>query len=148
MIESQPNLDYIITPVGGGGLLSGTILSSKNFSSKTKVIAVEPEGANDAFRSLESGVLVESHTPNTIADGLLTKVGSINWEIIKPGVSEILLVNDKEIMSALELIVQRMKIIVEPSSATVLAAVLKNRVLFKNKNVGLIISGGNFNLLP
>lgn len=137
-------LDYIITPVGGGGLLSGTILSTKYFSPNTHVIAAEPFGADDAYKSWKSGELIQEQQPNTIADGLLTTLGNLNWSIIQNGVQDIIRVNDDEIRNAMTLIFQRMKIIVEPSSATVLAAVIKNQEYFQHKKIALILSGGNY----
>lgn len=146
LISEQPHLDFLITPVGGGGLLAGTALSALYFSSNTKVIGAEPEGADDAYQSFKQGTLVPSIQPNTIADGLLTSLGPNNFEIIKQHVSDILCVSDEEIKVAMRLIWERMKIIIEPSSAVALAAVLKNPTLFKNKQVGIIISGGNVDL--
>lgn len=143
LIEEKGEFDYIIAPVGGGGLLSGTLLSSKYFSPKTKVIAAEPEGAKDAYLSLEKGVLIPSISPNTIADGLLTSLSDRTFTIIKENVEEILLVDDEEIKEAMKLIWERMKIVIEPSSAVPLAALLKNKNKFANKKVGIIISGGN-----
>lgn len=142
--DELSELDFIITPVGGGGLLSGTILSTQYFSPNTQVIAAEPFGADDAYRSWKSGELVRQQQPNTIADGLLTTLGNLNWSIIQHGVHDIIRVDDDEIRHAMELIFQRMKIIIEPSSATVLAAVLKNQNYFKGKKIALILSGGNY----
>ncbi len=146
LIETIPDLDIIIAPVGGGGLLSGTILSAQYFSPKTLVYAAEPQGADDAYRSLISGKRILSHTPNSIADGLLTTLGDKTWPIIKNGIEKIIVVSDQEIKHALQLILERMKIIVEPSSATVLAAVMKNKKEFSGKKIGLIISGGNYQI--
>ncbi len=146
LFEENESLDFLITPVGGGGLLAGSALAAKYFSPKTKVIAVEPKGADDAYQSFKSGKLVPSKNPNTIADGLLTSLGPINFKIIKKHVSEIGLVNDQEIIDAMRLIYQYLKIVVEPSCATVLALVLKKPDKFKHKKVGLILSGGNVDL--
>jgi threonine dehydratase len=146
LIEDTEKLDFIIAPVGGGGLLSGTLLSAKYFSPETKVIAAEPEGADDAFRSLEEGKLIPSINPNTIADGLLTSLGNLNYPIIKEHIHKIFTVSDKEISDAMRLVWERMKIIIEPSSATCLAVIIKNKELFKNKRIGVIISGGNVDL--
>lgn len=139
-------LDYILTPVGGGGLLSGTALTTKYLSPTTKVIGCEPEGANDAWQSFEQGKLVPSLKPTTIADGLLTSLGDKTFPIIKEYVDQIITVNDTEIMAALKLTWERMKIIIEPSSAVCLAVILKNKSLFRSKKVGVIISGGNVDL--
>ncbi|MAX79552.1 MAG: serine dehydratase [Crocinitomicaceae bacterium] len=143
LIENQPQLDYIIAPIGGGGLMSGTLLSTHYFSPKTKVIGAEPLGANDAFQSLKEGKLIPQTNPNTIADGLLTSLGTKTFPIIQQHIDQIITVDDREIKHAMQLIWERMKIIVEPSSATTLAAVLKQRELFRNKKIGLILTGGN-----
>jgi len=146
IFEKVDGLNYLVTPVGGGGLLAGSALSANYFSPKTKVIASEPEGADDAFRSFQSGNLVPSKEPKTIADGLLTSLGPINFELIKRHVSEIKLVTDDEIIEAMKLIFLHLKIVVEPSSATVLALVLKHKERFKGKKIALILSGGNVDL--
>ena len=146
LINDIPDLDFILTPVGGGGLLSGTILSSRFFSASTKVIAAEPEGASDAYESLLQGTIVPSIKPNTIADGLLTSLGDKTFDIIKNGIDRILLVNDAEIVAAMKMIWERMKIVVEPSGAVPLAAVYRNPEIFAGKKVGIILSGGNVDL--
>jgi threonine dehydratase len=135
----------MLAPVGGGGLLSGTLLSVKYFSPSTKVIAGEPAGADDAYRSLQSGKIEPSQS-NTIADGLLTSLGDKTFPIIRDHVKEIITVTDEEIISAMRLIWERMKIIVEPSCAVPLAAVLKSKEKFAGKKVGIILSGGNVDL--
>lgn len=144
--EQTANLDVIMTPVGGGGLLAGTALAASVFSPNTAVIAAEPKGADDAYRSFYSGKLVESQVPNTIADGLLTTLGPINFEIIKKHVQSIITVDDNEIIAAMRLIWERMKIIVEPSCAVPLAVVLNNKEAFESRRVGIILSGGNVDL--
>lgn len=146
LIESVPDIEIVMSPVGGGGLLSGTALSASYFGTNVKVTAAEPEGANDAFRSYYSNTFIPSVNPNTIADGLLTSLGTITYRIIMNHVHQILTVSDEEIISAMRLIWERMKIICEPSSAVPLAALLKNKSLFANKKVGIILSGGNVDL--
>lgn len=146
LIKQVDDLDLIICPVGGGGLLAGSILSAKYFGNNLKVFAAEPKGADDAKRSLDAGKLIPQTNPNTIADGLLTSLGQLNYEIIKNGVRDILTVNDAEIIEAMRLIWERMKIIIEPSCAVPLAAIMKNKELFKNQKIGLILSGGNVDL--
>lgn len=146
LMNEIEHLDIIITPVGGGGLLSGTVIAAKELNPNIIVYGAEPEGADDAFRSFHANKLIPSINPNTICDGLLTSLGIINYNIIKNKVDEILTVSDKEIIKAMKLIWERMKIIVEPSSATVLAAVIRYNSLFNNKKVGLILSGGNVDL--
>lgn len=146
LIEEIPSLDFLLAPVGGGGLLSGTLLSAHYFSPATKVVAAEPEGAADAVLSLKSGKIETAPYINTIADGLLTKLGDKTFPIIQQYVTDILTVSDKEIISTLRLIYERMKIVIEPSSAVTLAALLKNKELFAGKRAGIILSGGNVDL--
>ena len=144
LINEIPNLDVIIAPVGGGGLLSGTsIIANAN---NIKVIAAEPENAADAYLSIKKDKLMPSVKPNTIADGLLTSLSELTFTIIKNNVEEIITVTEQQIIDAMRLVWERMKIIVEPSSSTVLAAVLANKEQFAEKNIGLIISGGNVDL--
>ena len=146
LLTSFPELDIIIAPVGGGGLLSGTAICSKGINPDIKVYAAEPLGADDAHRSFYSEAIVPSANPKTICDGLLTSLGELNYGYIKQYVDDILLVDDTEILAALRLIYERMKIVAEPSSATVLAATIRHKKLFAGKKVGLIISGGNVDL--
>jgi threonine dehydratase len=140
------DLDFILAPVGGGGLLAGTSLSSYHLSPDCKVIGCEPAGADDAFRSLEAGTIIPSVNPNTIADGLRTSLGEINFPILKELVHKIILVEEKEIIDAMKLVWERMKIIIEPSSAVTVAAVLKEKDLFRSTRTGIILSGGNIDL--
>lgn len=145
--EELSKIDYLIAPVGGGGLLSGSLLATKYFSDSTKVIGAEPLGADDAFRSIRDNQIYPSVSPNTIADGLLTSLSEKTFNIIKEGVERIITVNEESIKTAMFLIWERMKIIVEPSSATVLAVIMENRELFENKKIVLILSGGNISPL-
>lgn len=144
--DINEHLDILLCPVGGGGLLCGTALGSYYFSRETKVIACEPEGANDAYKSFIKGEIIPSKNPKTIADGLLTSLGSLNFPIIQKYVADIVTVNEDSIIKAMRLIYERMKIIIEPSSAVPLAAILENKIIVKNKNVGIILSGGNVDL--
>jgi len=146
LIEDSGKLDIIMAPVGGGGLLSGTSLSVKYFSPETEVIAGEPAGADDAFRSIRDSKIYPSVDPQTIADGLLTSLSEKTYRIIKDNVSEIFTVQEETIVKAMRIIWERMKIIIEPSSAVPLAAILENKARFADKKVGLIISGGNVDL--
>ncbi|MBI1939230.1 MAG: pyridoxal-phosphate dependent enzyme [Ignavibacteriales bacterium] len=146
VLEELHNLDFIVAPVGGGGLLSGTCLSAKYFSPQTKVIGAEPQGADDAFRSLRDGVIHPSVNPKTICDGLLTQLSERTFNIIRNHADEIITVDEGSIISAMKMIWERMKIIIEPSSAVTLAAILKNKEKFSGKKVGLILSGGNVDL--
>src|SRR5690606_24629782 len=134
-----------LAPVGGGGLLSGSLLAAKYFSPNTKVIAAEPEGADDAYRSVKSGKIEPSQS-NTIADGLLTTLGDKTFPIIKESIERVITVSDAEIVSAMRLVWERMKIIIEPSAAVTLAALLKSKAEFNGKKVGIIFSGGNVDL--
>ncbi|HEY0652623.1 MAG TPA: pyridoxal-phosphate dependent enzyme [Chryseosolibacter sp.] len=145
LFEDVKDLDYIITPVGGGGLLSGTLLAAKFFSPTTKVIAGEPAGADDAFRSMQSGKIEQSQS-NTIADGLLTSLGDKTFPIIHENIEEIIPVTDEEIIAAMKLTWERLKMIVETSGVVPFAAVLKAKEKFKGKKVGIIFSGGNVDL--
>ena len=141
--EENQNLDYIFSPVGGGGLIAGTCLAMNHFSKNFQVIGAEPSNVDDAYRSLISGKIETNKSTNTIADGLRTNLGSINFPIIQKHVKEILLVSEEEIMNSLNIILNQLKLVVEPSSAVVLAALIKNRDNFKNKKIGLIMCGGN-----
>jgi threonine dehydratase len=145
-IEEENDLDYIITPVGGGGLAAGTALAASYVSPNTKVILGEPEKVNDTYQSFKSGKLTPVGTEKSIADGLLVSVGSLNFEIIKNHVEAVVTVSETEIVSAMRLIWERMKIIIEPSSAVAIAAVLKQKDQLAGKKVGVIITGGNVDL--
>ena len=146
LIEQTDRLDIIMAPVGGGGLLSGTALATKYFSPQTKVIAAEPKGADDAFRSFNTGIFTPSVNPQTIADGLLTSLGSLTFPIIKKNVESIVTVREESIVEAMKLIWERTKLIIEPSSAVPFAAILENKKEFHKKRIGIIISGGNVDL--
>jgi threonine dehydratase len=145
LLESVPHLEALIAPVGGGGLLSGTALAAKYFSPFTEVYAGEPEGADDAYRSMQSGK-IESSQANSIADGLLTSLGSKTFPIIRKNVKAIITVSDKQIIDAMKLIWERMKIIVEPSCAVPLASIFKDKDRFEGRRVGIILTGGNIDL--
>lgn len=146
LIEDAGPLDYIFAPVGGGGLLSGTSLSAFYFSPGTKVIAGEPAGADDAYQSFYKGEFVPSVNPETIADGLRTSLGSLTFPIIKKYVTDIHTVSDFNIAEAMKLVWERMKLVIEPSAATPLAALLKNKARYSGKRIGMILSGGNVDL--
>ncbi|MBT8296616.1 MAG: pyridoxal-phosphate dependent enzyme [Gramella sp.] len=146
LLQSEPDLNFIFTPVGGGGLIAGTALACKYFGPNCKCIGGEPLKADDAWRSLKSGKIEINDTANTIADGLKTQLGDQNFPIILEHVQEIIRVTEDEIRYALKLIWERMKIVAEPSSAVPLAAILKEKQRFKNKRIGIIISGGNVDL--
>ncbi len=142
-LEEVPAPDVVITPVGGGGLLSGTSLAVKALSPATQVIGAEPAGADDACRSFRSGVLVPSVDPVTIADGLLTSLSERTFTIIRRFADDILTTGEEHIREALQLIMERMKIVVEPSAAVPLAVVLEHPDVFRGRKVVIILSGGN-----
>jgi threonine dehydratase len=146
LIEEIGHLDVVMAPVGGGGLLSGTAISTKALLPNARIIAAEPVGADDAFRSFYSKNLQPSVAPKTIADGLLTSLGSLTFPIILNEVDQIVTVSEEGIVAAMRMIWERMKIIIEPSSAVPLAAILENKVDVKGKKVGIILSGGNVDL--
>lgn len=146
LLETQPNLDYIFTPVGGGGLIAGTALSAHHFGNSCQVVGGEPFEVDDAYRSLKSGKIETNASTNTIADGLKTQLGDRNFPIIQNHVDKIVRVTEEEIVDAMKLIWERLKIVCEPSSAVALAAVLKSRKELADKKIGIIISGGNVDL--
>ncbi len=146
MIREYPDLDLILAPVGGGGLLSGTALATHYFSPGTRVIATEPEMASDAFQSFQSKSFIPSVNPKTIADGLRTSLGSITFPVILQFVSEIVTVREQSIIDAMRFIWERMKIVIEPSSAVPMAAIMESKIQVRGKRIGMIISGGNVDL--
>lgn len=149
-IEEIPDMDIIIAPIGGGGLMSGTSTTVKNINKKIRVIGAEPVNANDAWKSFTSGILTPSVNPVTVADGLLTSLSELTFSIIRKNVDEIFTVSEGAIIECMMQVWERMKIIIEPSSATVLAVIRENPDYFRGKRTGLIISGGNvdFRKLP
>lgn len=146
LLEDVKDMDAIVTPVGGGGLLSGTALAVHYQQPEINVFGAEPEGARDAHDSFKSGKLIPMVNPETIADGLRTSLSERTFKIISDYVDDIFLVSEDEILRAMHLIWERMKIIVEPSCAVTLAVVLRNKELFKNMKIGLILTGGNVDL--
>jgi threonine dehydratase len=140
------DLDLVITPVGGGGLLSGTAICAKALRPGIEVWAAEPRGADDAYRSWKSGELIPSVNPKTIADGLLTSLGQRNFAVIRQLVDNILLVGDEEIIRTVRWLYDESEMVVEPSGAVPLAALRENQVDLRGKKVGVILSGGNFDL--
>jgi len=146
LLEDVPNLDIVMTPIGGGGLTGGTALSVRYIWPKAKVIAAEPEGADDAYRSFRSGKLIPSEHPQTVADGLLTSLGDKTFPIVRDFVDDIVTVSEEGIIQAMRCIWERMKIIVEPSAAVPLGTLLTHRLDVRGKRVGIILSGGNVDL--
>lgn len=145
VIEDLPEVEILVCPVGGGGMLSGTSLTAKYFSAGIQVIGAEPAGADDAFRSLNSGK-IEPSAADSIADGLLASLGDKTFDIIQKEVHSIITATDAQIVSAMRLVWERMKIIIEPSSAVALAIVLNNKSVFAGKKVGILLTGGNVDL--
>ena len=146
LMEDIPDLDVVIAPVGGGGLLSGTALAVKGLSPDTKIIGAEPEGADDAWRSLQAGHLVTVDHPHTIADGLLMPLSPRTFDILSTNVERIVTIGDAAIIQAMRHVWERMKIIIEPSSAVALAPLLEGELDTKGKRTGIIFSGGNVDL--
>ncbi|MBT8221808.1 MAG: pyridoxal-phosphate dependent enzyme [Eudoraea sp.] len=146
LLEDYPDLDYIFAPIGGGGLIAGTALAAHYFGNNCKVMGGEPFEVDDAYRSFHSGVIETNVTTNTIADGLKTVLGNNTFPIIRKYVHEIIRVTEDEIIAAMKLVWERMKIVVESSSAVALAALLRESQRFQGKKVGIIISGGNVDL--
>ena len=151
LLREHADLDFIFCPIGGGGLIAGSALAAEFFGNNCKVMGGEPFEADDAYRSLLSGKIEDNETVNTIADGLKTTLGDKNFPIIKEHVTKIIRVTEAEIIAAMRLVWERMKIIIEPSSAVALAALIseaeENPKLIKDKKVGVIISGGNVDLV-
>jgi threonine dehydratase len=150
LLDGRDDLDIVIAPVGGGGLISGTSTCVKGINSGIRVFGAEPLNANDAYISFTTGKLTPSVNPLTVADGLLTSLSDLTFSIIKKNVDEIYTANEDSIIECMLMVWERMKIIIEPSSATVLAIVKENPEVFRGKKIGLIISGGNvdFRKLP
>jgi threonine dehydratase len=148
LIEDVGNLDAVIAPIGGGGLMSGTCITTRNLLPNAKLYGAEPKGADNAYRSLKEGRMLPQKNPNTICDGLLTGLGENTWNILKDHLEAIYTVTDDEVIKAMKLIWERMKIIIEPSSATPVAVVLsdKFKALEGMENIGIILTGGNVEL--
>ncbi|MCK0144635.1 pyridoxal-phosphate dependent enzyme [Arenibacter sp. F26102] len=146
LLQDQPDLEFIMTPVGGGGLIAGTALAAHYFGTNCAVVGGEPMKADDAYRALKSGKIEYNKSTDTIADGLKTNLGDKNFPIITALVSDIIRVEEKEIIDAMKLIWERMKLVIEPSSAVPFAALLKEKEKFRNKKIGIILSGGNVEL--
>lgn len=146
LLEDVPDLDVILAPVGGGGLLSGTAIAATELSPNIRVIGVEPAGADDAYRSLAAGSIIPSLQPQTIADGLLTSLGDLTFPIIRDRVEQIVTVSEEAIVAAMKFIWERAKLIVEPSAAVPIAALWEQRVDLSGLRVGVILSGGNVDL--
>ncbi len=143
LLEDVPALDAVMAPVGGGGLLSGTAIAVAALAPGTSVIAAEPAGADDAFRSLQAGLILPSVEPRTIADGLLTSLAPITFAVIRDRVERIVTVSEEAIVAAMRHIWERMKLVVEPSAAVPFAALLEGALPARGHRIGIIVSGGN-----
>ena len=146
LLEEHPDLDYILTPIGGGGLISGIAIASDVLSNKCEVVGVEPKQVDDAYRSLKSGRIEYNSSTTTIADGLRTNLGDINFPIIKKLINKIICVKEDEIINAMKIFIEKLDVVIEPSSAVALAGLIAEKELYKNKKVGVVISGGNVDL--
>ncbi|HQV64392.1 MAG TPA: pyridoxal-phosphate dependent enzyme [Anaerolineales bacterium] len=146
LLEDVPDLDVIIAPVGGGGLLSGTSIAAAEIKKGIRVIAGEPEMADDAFRSMQAGEIIPSKNPKTIADGLLTSLGTLTFPIIQKNVEQIVTVSEAGIIESMKYVWERAKIIIEPSSAVAIGVLWEQKIDLSGLKVGVIISGGNVDL--
>jgi threonine dehydratase len=146
LLEAIPDLDVVIAPVGGGGLLSGTAIAAKGLSPRIRVLGAEPEMADDAYRSLGAGRILPSENPRTIADGLLTSLGTLTFPIIQQHVEQIGTVSEAGIMEAMRFVWERAKIIIEPSAAVPVALLWERKIDLNDLRVGIILSGGNVDL--
>src|SRR5215510_2412456 len=146
LLTDVPDLDVIMVPVGGGGLLSGTALVTTALAPSTQVIAAEPEAADDAYRSLQAGKILPANDPRTIADGLRTSLGELTFAIIQQHVQQIVTVSEEAIVSTMRYIWERMKIVIEPSAAVPIGALLEKKIDLTGKRIGIVLSGGNVSL--
>ncbi|PKP74928.1 MAG: serine dehydratase [Alphaproteobacteria bacterium HGW-Alphaproteobacteria-6] len=146
LIEQTDGLDMVVAPIGGGGMISGICLTLATLAPETRVIAAEPEQADDAYRSFKAGHIIADDAPRTIADGLLVPLKDLTWHFVKTHVSDILTASDPEIIEAMKLTWKHLRVVMEPSSAVPLATILKTPDLFRGRRVGVIITGGNVDL--
>jgi threonine dehydratase len=146
LLTAHPGLDALVVPLGGGGLAAGTALAMRTLAPRCRLYLAEPEGAADGARSFAKGTLDHDFIPDTICDGLRGTLGAINFEILRAADAQVLTVDDAQVVAAMRLLWTRTKQLVEPSSATTLAAVIANRALFEGRRVGIILSGGNVDL--
>ena len=146
LIGQVENLDAVVAPIGGGGMVSGTCLTLSNLAPGVKIYAAEPKQADDACRSFKAGHIIADDAPETVADGLKVPLKELTWHFVRNHVTDILTASEGEIVDAMKLIWKRMKIVMEPSSAVPLATILKNPDLFAGKRVGVIVTGGNVDL--
>ena len=145
-MEQTDGLDMVVAPIGGGGMISGTCLTLSTLAPEVKVIAAEPENADDAYRSFKAGHIIADDAPETVADGLKVPLKDLTWHFVSTHVNDIYTASEDEIVEAMKLTWKRMKIIIEASCAVPLAIILKNKDAFAGKRVGVIITGGNVDL--
>jgi len=146
LIEEVGELDALVAPIGGGGMVSGSCLTLSSIAPNTKIYAAEPKNADDAYRSFKAGHIIADDAPQTVADGLKVPLKDLTWHFVSNYVTDIFTVTEEEIVKAMYLCWQRMKIVMEPSSAVAIAAILKNPEVFAGKKVGVILTGGNVDL--
>lgn len=146
LIDQVSGLDMVIAPIGGGGMISGTCLALSNAAPDVAIYAAEPKQADDAYRSFKAGYIIADDAPDTVADGLKVPLKDLTWHFVSRHVTDILTASDPEIVAAMKLTWQRMKTVMEASSAVPLATILKNKDLFAGKRVGVIITGGNVDM--
>lgn len=146
MIEQVQDLDAVIAPIGGGGMISGTCLTLSNLAPQIRIYAAEPQNADDAYRSFKAGHIIADDAPDTIADGLKVPLKDLTWHFVSNHVTDILTASEHEIVAAMKITWKRMKIVMEPSSAVPLAVILKNKDIFAGQRVGVVITGGNVDL--
>ncbi len=145
-IEQTDGLDFVVAPIGGGGMISGTCLTLATMAPETRIIAAEPEQADDAFRSFKAGHIIADDAPKTIADGLLVPLKDLTWHFVSNHVADILTTSEAEIVAAMKLSWKHLRVVIEASSSVPLASILKNKERFAGKRVGIIITGGNVDL--
>ena len=146
LVSQVDGLDAVIAPIGGGGMVSGTCLALSSLAPDVEVYAAEPEQADDAFRSFKAGRIIADDAPETVADGLKVPLKELTWHFVANHVSDILTVSEREIVDAMKLVWKRMKLVIEPSSAVTVAAILKHKDTFAGRRVGVILTGGNVDL--
>lgn len=146
LLEQVNNLDAVIAPIGGGGMISGTCLTISNVAPEVKIYAAEPLNADDAARSFKAGHIIADDAPDTVADGLKVPLKDLTWHFVSNHVTDIFTCTEDEIVDAMKLVWKTMKIVIEPSSAVTVACILNNPEVFKGKRVGVIITGGNVDL--
>ncbi len=146
LLEQVEDLDAVIAPIGGGGMISGTCLTVSTISPKSAVYAAEPRNADDACRSFKAGHIIADDAPQTVADGLKVPLKELTWHFVSNHVTDIFTATEEEIIAAMKLTWQRMKIVIEPSCAVPLATIINNKDVFAGKRVGVIITGGNVDL--